>query len=68
MNNRLGYNIQNALSKKSVSVCELANRLNCDRSSLSRRLLEPQRIRVEEMIKIGAAIGVNWRDLLEGVE
>ena len=68
MNNRLGYNIQNALTEQHVSVGELANRMGCDRSSLYRRICEPKRLKLSEVIKIGAAIGINWRDLLEGVE
>ena len=46
----------------------LAKRLRCDRSSLYKRVIEPERIRVEELIRIGEILGVDWRDLLEGVE
>ena len=68
MNNMLGYNIYKAMNRKNVSLTQLAIRLHCDRSGLYKRLNRPYLIKVEELIRIGKAIGVNWRDLLEGVE
>ena len=68
MNNMLGYNIYKAIYSRKISLTQLSKRLNCDRSGLYKRLNNPSLFRVEELIKIGAAIGVNWRELLEGVE
>ena len=68
MNKALCFNILRAMDNNNVTMVELANRLQCDRSSLYRRICEPKRLKLSELIKIGAAIGVNWRELLEGVE
>lgn len=68
MNNMLGYNIYNALRTKKITATELSRRLNCNRQWLSVKLHEPDRLTINDVIKIGAAIGINWRDLLEGVE
>ena len=64
----LGYNIYNAMGKKGVPLTELSKRINRDRSGLYKRLQKPEMITVQEVIKIGAALGVDWRELLEGVE
>lgn len=64
----LSYNIYRAMDKNDVSLTELARRINVDRSGLYNRLKNPKMLRVEEVMKIGAAIGVDWRHLLEGVE
>lgn len=68
MNMMLGYNISNALKKNKVSLSELGKRLNCHRQTIALRINEPWRLTIGEVIKIGAAIGVDWHELLEGVE
>lgn len=68
MNMMLGYNISNALKKNKVTYSQLAKRLNCHRQSIALRINEPWRLTIGDVIKIGAAIGVDWRELLEGVE
>lgn len=68
MNMMLGYNVSNALRKNHVSVLELSRRLKVDRTALTHRINEPRLFTVDEVIRIGAAIGVNWRELLDGVE
>lgn len=68
MINMLGYNISNALKKNKVSLSELGKRLNCHRQTIALRINEPWRLTIGEVIKIGAAIGVDWHELLEGVE
>ena len=68
MNKILGYNICNAMRKKDVPMTELSRRIKRDRSGLYKRLQKPEMITVQEVIKIGAALGIDWHELLEGVE
>ena len=66
--NMLAYNIENALRHKHVSYRELGRRLRRDPAAIANHLYEPHRLTVDEVMKIAAAIGVNWRDLLEGLD
>ena len=68
MNNAISYNIYRAMHSRKISLTELSKRINRDRSGLYKRLQKPEMITVQEVIKIGAALGVDWRELLEGVE
>lgn len=68
MNHMLGYNISNACRKRRISIAELSRRIRCDRASLGKRINEPWRFTIEEIMKIAAAIGIDWRELLEGIE
>lgn len=66
--NVVSYNIENLLYKKHISYRELGRRLNRDSSTVSNHILEPHRLTLDEIIKIAAAIGVDWRSLLEGLD
>ena len=66
--NMVSYNIENLLYKKHISYRELGRRLNRDPSTVSNHILEPHRLTLDEIIKIAAAIGVDWRSLLEGLD
>lgn len=68
MNHMLGYNISNALRMKHITLSELGRRIQMHRQTISEKINEPWRFTVNEVITIAAAIGVNWKDLLEGVE
>jgi plasmid maintenance system antidote protein VapI len=66
--NVVSYNIENLLYQKHITYRELGRRLNRDPATVSNHILEPRRLTLDEIIKIAAAIGVNWRDLLEGLD
>lgn len=66
--NAIGYNILNAMKKKGVTMVELSKRMQCDRKNLSYRILNPETMKVITLIRISRAIGVNWWDLMEGVD
>jgi len=66
--NVVSYNIENLLYQKHISYRELGRRLNRDSSTVANHILEPHRLTLDEIIKIAAAIGVDWRSLLEGLD
>lgn len=65
---RLGYNISTVMDNHYLTFKELGEKLGKDPAILANHILEPHRLTVDEVIKIAAAIGVNWRDLLEGLD
>lgn len=66
--NALAYNVYKTMAEKNVSLTELANRIKCDRSGLYKRLRDPKMVKVAELIRIGNALGIDWRKLMEGVD
>lgn len=64
----LGYNIISVMHKKEISMTELSRRMKCDRGNLYYRITNPESMKVKQLVRIGNAIGVDWRDLMEGVE
>lgn len=64
----LGYNIISVMNKKEISMAELSRRMKRDRGNLYYRITNPESMKVKQLVRIGKAIGVDWRDLMEGVE
>jgi len=64
----LGYNISNEMRKQHITYRELGRRVNKEHATIANHILEPHRITVQELLRVSAALGVDWRDLMEGVE
>lgn len=64
----LGYNISNEMHKQHITYRELGRRVDKEHATIANHVLEPRKITVLELLRVAAALGVNWRDLMEGVE
>ena len=64
----LGYNISNQMREKDISYRQLGERINAHHATVKNHIEDPRRITLLELFKIGAALGIDWMDLLEGVE
>lgn len=64
---RLGYNISTALDNHYLTFKELGEKLSKDPAILANHILEPHRLTVAEVMMIGDAVDIPWRNLLEGV-
>ena len=65
---RLGYNISNELHKRNMSYRELGRRINKQHATVADHVFHPHRITVKELMEIGGTFGIDWMDLLKGVE
>jgi len=64
----LGYNISNEMRMNRVTYRELGRRVNKEHSVIANHILEPNKITVQELLRVAAALGIDWRKLMEGVD